>query len=68
MKEKVENKVLIQLFGAGLIGMPPGMMYGPPMAFPGGPMLAPMMQPRFRWSPGEFLLLYHPQVWFLKSN
>lgn len=33
----------------GLLGMPPGMVaYGAPMAFPGGPHMLPMMQPRFR--------------------
>ncbi|KAF2901338.1 hypothetical protein ILUMI_04844 [Ignelater luminosus] len=31
----------------GLIGMPPGVVYGAPV-LPGGPMLTPMMQPRFR--------------------
>lgn len=31
----------------GMIGVPPGMMYGAHM-FPGGHVLTPMMQPRFR--------------------
>jgi len=37
-----------------LIGaLPPGAMHpyaAPPVAFPGPPMLTPMMHPRFRWS------------------
>ncbi|XP_022917009.1 BUB3-interacting and GLEBS motif-containing protein ZNF207 isoform X2 [Onthophagus taurus] len=31
----------------GMIGMPPGVIYGAPM-FPAGPVIAPVMQPRFR--------------------
>jgi hypothetical protein len=31
----------------GMIGVPPGMVYGAHM-FPTGPVLTPMMQPRFR--------------------
>ena len=40
------------MFVSGLIGaLPPGAMHpyaAPPMAFPGPPMLTPMMHPRFR--------------------
>ncbi|GJQ80937.1 hypothetical protein Trydic_g4754 [Trypoxylus dichotomus] len=31
----------------GMIGMPPGVIYGTPM-FPTGPVITPMMQPRYR--------------------
>lgn len=36
----------VQFFVIGVIGMPPGVVYGAPV-FP-GQLLTPMMQPRFR--------------------
>ena len=50
----VQNKqiMLTQFFSfTGMLGaaLPPGAMhFAAPMGFPGAPMLAPMMHPRFR--------------------
>lgn len=45
-------KLTVKLSFTGMIGaLPPGAMhpaFAAPMGFPGAPMLAPMMHPRFR--------------------